>query len=161
MLYVVNTNDTCSALGDGFCEDMTGKVITTDYVRRPEPYRVVLLIPGLIFDAVFIFFFRKPIQMGKINMQLQVTPLDKTFVPKKGGGIGGVGTHNKKGLNNLEPIPGVDPQPKNYITGINRPISPGSRPGSGRSSGRNSSRGSARRKAWKTGHAEDDSQNLE
>ena len=60
LLYALDTNDICHKLGSDICEDVSLKQLSYDYVRRMHPWWIVLIIPGLIFDIIFLWVFRKP-----------------------------------------------------------------------------------------------------
>ena len=128
MLYVANTNQSCAILGDGVCEDISGMETSDGSIRRPHAFWVALLIPGLIVDFLFIYAFRRRVEMHKIQPELNILSLDRTFVPKKGGGIGGVGNDNRRSLSDQQNLNvNQDGSKKHFITGLNRPVSPGSR----------------------------------
>ena len=57
ILYAIDTNDFCRDMGDSVC-DIPDEKVTEDYITRPYPSWLFLLIPGLIFDVIFICVFR-------------------------------------------------------------------------------------------------------
>ena len=60
LLYALDTNEICYELGSDVCEDVSVKQIPYDYTRRMHPWWIVLIIPGLIFDFIFLWVFRRP-----------------------------------------------------------------------------------------------------
>ena len=60
LVFALDTNNICSNLGDGYCEDIDPMELTFDYVRRPHAWLIALIVPGLIFDVMFMWVFRQP-----------------------------------------------------------------------------------------------------
>ena len=123
VLYAMNTNKSCQELGDSVCEEVPLGDLDDDYIRRPHAWWIALLTPGLIFDITFVILFGRPVQMKRVMPDIEVRSLDRTVVPKKGGGIGGIGVNNETTLRIMRP----DSPRRGTLTGINRPVSPGSR----------------------------------
>ena len=61
VIFVFNTDNMCHKLGNDVCESLGSREVSSDFVRRPFAWWVVLMTPGLLFDFVFLVFFRKPV----------------------------------------------------------------------------------------------------
>ena len=61
LILAIDTTDICNNLdSDTFCEtlDVMAQLKDEDYVRRPHAWLATLVVPGLIFDCIFIYVFR-------------------------------------------------------------------------------------------------------
>ena len=76
MLFVMNTNEMCSKLGNSICEDIDGKQLPFDYIRRPYPAFLILIVPGLLVDFAFHYIFRKPVTVEKVVPHIVVREFD-------------------------------------------------------------------------------------
>lgn len=95
ILYFFNTNSLCHELGSTFCEEVAYNQLPYDYTRRPYEWWIVIIIPGLIFDILFLWFFRKPTIVSRIEGQGEVQIMLASTKDNRGGpGIGGVGLNN-------------------------------------------------------------------
>lgn len=151
LLYALDTNSICSKLGSDVCEDVSGKQLPYDYTRRMHPWWIVLIIPGLIFDCIFLWVFRRPTVTERDHAEIQV--MLATVKAERGGpSVGGVGLRQGPreqediGMANLGKL---DPEDKQTV-GLNRPNSAGSvnsnhSANSAGSKGRNSHRARAGR----------------
>ena len=62
LIFGIDTTESCFHLGDTYCESIdSSSQLSNDYVRRPHAWWVAVIIPGLIFDLLFLFVFRKPL----------------------------------------------------------------------------------------------------
>ena len=72
LLYALDTNSICHELGSDVCEDVAGKQLPYDYTRRMHPWWIVLIIPGLIFDSIFLWVFRRPTVIVKDHADISM-----------------------------------------------------------------------------------------
>ena len=57
ILYVLDTNDLCREVS-GACNEVETSQLSSDYIVRPKTGWLALLIPGILFDLLFLWFFR-------------------------------------------------------------------------------------------------------
>ena len=125
LIFASNTNLSCNELGETFCGGINSQnLLDLDLVRRPHPWWVALVIPGLLFDLAFLYVFRKPVVIIEILPQaILMEPIDghKRTRHEKTGGIGGLGlNHHLPEEHSREHSREIHHNP---ITGINRPAS--------------------------------------
>ena len=58
ILYSIDTNDFCRDMGDSVCDMPESELKASEYITRPYYTWLFLLIPGFIFDIIFICIFR-------------------------------------------------------------------------------------------------------
>ena len=127
LLYALDTNSICHELGNDVCEDVSIEQLPYDYTRRMHPWWIVLIIPGLIFDSIFLWVFRKPTVVEREAAEINIM-LASEKSSRGGPGIGGVGL--RQGPREGEDMGGaklgkLDPEDKQTV-GLNRPNSAGS-----------------------------------
>ena len=113
ILFIINTNVICSDLGDTVCY-VENSQDSNELTLRMHPWWISLLIPGLIFDLTFTYFFRNPVVAARVTVKPNIIG----FVdPNKGQDI----LHMRGIVTPMQHL--GDPSDK-PITGLNRPASP-------------------------------------
>ena len=92
-LYVLDTSGLCYKLGSPACEpaDLS---MQANYIRRPQMVWVSIIIPGFIFDLIFLYFFSRPLTVIKIDPVVNFEVVDHEYserYKRRDIGIGSIG----------------------------------------------------------------------
>ena len=116
ILFVIDTNVICFDLGDTVCY-VENSQDSNEFTSRMHPWWITLLIPGLIFDLTFTYFFRNPVVAARVSTKPQKIEFAD---PNKGQD-----TAHLRGIDNQ--VQHLGNSLDKPITGLNRPASPSGR----------------------------------
>ena len=117
MIFAMDTNNICREWED-ICSDELHEHRGAD-IQRPYALWVLLIIPGLVFDIIFLYYFRYPMKITPQFGQVEIVNTGELKVDHE---------QNHEGISGgelmLHKAISVDPNdPTKPITGLNRPSS--------------------------------------
>lgn len=142
VILVIDTNHICSQLGDSFCQKNDEVDALKDgSVRRIDLMWLIMVLPGVCFDFLFIWIFRTPVTVPRVSPAKIQDELPTTLesIKIKREGIGGVGLEfasprfKEQTVKRVVSMQSLETETSSrdlsaVITGLNRPVAVKSMP---------------------------------